>query len=106
MHKFSWFLPGGGDSAALFHTFCTPAADSGLSQSEFQSTMEGRHGPARRFRLHREAAGGHRPRGGRLRDAEEVWRAELDRTLPLSQGEDRFLLGPCVTAVLPLLWVS
>ena len=52
------------------------------------------HGQTRRLRLHRQAAGRHRPHRGRVRQAAQSRRAKLLRALPLPSGKDR-RRSPC-----------
>ena len=75
------------------------------SQSPLLSlTMEiSIHGEPRRFRVHAQAAGGHRPHRRRLHQAEKSRSAELLRTLSLSRREDAILLRSRHAPVLSLL---
>src|SRR5262249_50782858 len=59
----------------------------------------------RRFQTDAQAAGGHRPHCGRLRQAKKSWGSELFRALSVSQREDTIILGTRHTAILPLLWL-
>ena len=60
-------------------------------------------GEPRRFRVHRQAAGRHRPHHRRLRQAEEGRRAKLFRPLPLPRREDSVVFRPRHAPVLSLL---
>src|SRR5439155_9818117 len=61
------------------------------------------HGQPWRFRVHAQAAGGHRSRGRRLRQAEEGWGAEFFGAVSVSWRHDAVVLGACHAAVLSLL---
>ncbi len=60
-------------------------------------------GQPRRFRVHPQGTGGHRPHCGRVRHAAQERRAEFSGAVSLSPGEDAVVLGSCHAAVLSLL---
>src|ERR1700688_1235570 len=102
-HSFQPLTPDSHSFSTAIRARCVSISDSFPDNS--YGELCSHNGEPWRFRVHAQAAGGHRPHHWRLHQAEEGRGAEIFGAVSVSWGEDGVVFSARHAAVLSLLWL-